>query len=339
LVNHPENLPKKEIAKVTSFWFENIKADYYWLKTVQYIWWNAFRSEYKRYLYLILDLITELNPYFEFPYIIWQLLLPAYEPNYEFIDKEEQEIHTEEAVQIWLKWIKNFCDIKKLELIENEGDLLKIWNNVEYKNPCRSYKVPFYLAYIYWFYKNDPLESAKYYKIASANEDSPSWAKTMAAIMPWKWWNREKSFFMFLTLANFLEPNNEICNVFVNKLNEIWNKIWYVKEIELNWELVKGINNLRSETFSFDETIIKDTKCENYINKAVRELNLAYIDLADAKFQLDKQTHSLDAKELYYEWYMDYLPVDFQQYKDYGIIYIYNENVGNYDYKMGTYSN
>jgi uncharacterized protein YpmB len=37
LVNHPENLPKKEVAKATSFGFENLKADYYWLKTIQYI--------------------------------------------------------------------------------------------------------------------------------------------------------------------------------------------------------------------------------------------------------------------------------------------------------------
>ncbi|MDR0772238.1 MAG: hypothetical protein LBF15_04330 [Candidatus Peribacteria bacterium] len=37
MVNHPENLPKKEVAKATAFGFENLKADYYWLKTIQYI--------------------------------------------------------------------------------------------------------------------------------------------------------------------------------------------------------------------------------------------------------------------------------------------------------------
>jgi hypothetical protein len=51
--------------------------------------------------------------------------------------------------------------------------LLKVWNNIEYKNPCIGYQVPFYLAYIYWFYMNKPLESAKYYKVASAVETSP----------------------------------------------------------------------------------------------------------------------------------------------------------------------
>jgi hypothetical protein len=34
---------------------------------------------------------------------------------------------------------------------------------------------------------------------------------------------------------------------------------------------------------------------------------------------------------------MDYLPIDFQQYEDYGIIYTFNEDVWNYDYKMWVY--
>jgi uncharacterized protein YpmB len=36
-VSHPESLPKKDVAKAASFGFQNIKADYYWLKTIQYI--------------------------------------------------------------------------------------------------------------------------------------------------------------------------------------------------------------------------------------------------------------------------------------------------------------
>jgi hypothetical protein len=48
----------------------------------------------------MLDLITELNPFFEYPYVIGELLLPAYESRYEFIDEDEQEIHTNEAMEI-----------------------------------------------------------------------------------------------------------------------------------------------------------------------------------------------------------------------------------------------
>jgi hypothetical protein len=161
----------------------------------------------------------------------------------------------------------------------------------------------------------------------------------MAAIMPSKWWNREKSFFMFLTLANFLEPNNEVCNWFENELTNLWTWIFTTKELKLDSTTLKNIENIRKESFDGqdDEPLLRDTQCSNYINKAIRELNLEYIDQADAKYQQDNWTHSWTAKELYELWYMDYLPIDFQQYEDYGIIYIYKESVWNYDYEMGRY--
>ncbi|MDR2640586.1 MAG: hypothetical protein LBC61_04675 [Candidatus Peribacteria bacterium] len=60
-----------------------------------------------------------------------------------------------------------------MELVDQEDDLMKLWNDSRYENSCLSYQVPFYLAYVYWFYKNDPTTSAKYYKIASTSKDSP----------------------------------------------------------------------------------------------------------------------------------------------------------------------
>jgi len=59
-----------------------------------------------------------------------------------------------------------------LDKIINENDLQKIWTNEEFKDPCREFMVPYYLAYIYYFYKKDPLEASKYYKIASANTNA-----------------------------------------------------------------------------------------------------------------------------------------------------------------------
>ena len=339
LINHPENLPEKNIAKATSFWFENLKADIYWLKTIQYIGSNAFHSEYKKFLFAILDLVTELNPYFEKPYIIGQLLLPGYEEKYEFITKEEQKVHTKQAELIWLKWVKNFCNQEKIDLIENENNLLKIWNNKEYQNPCLSYKVPYYLAYIYYYYYNDPINSAKYYKISSANIDSLEWAKTMAAIMQWKWWNREKSFFMFLNLAKFVEPENEVCDIFSKELENIWIWVFINKNISLNWELLKNIEIVRKKAFEnlSEEEQTEESKCANYINKAVREINLEYIELANKKYFSEKNKNSINAKQLFKEWFLEYLPVDFQQNKDYWIIYKFNENIWNYDYDMWVY--
>lgn len=339
LINHPENLPKKSIAKATAFWFENVKADIYWIETIQYIGSNAFHGEYKKYLFSILDLVTELNPYFEKPYIVWQLLLPSYQKQYELINEEEQKIHTNEAIEIWLKWVKNFCDPEKIELINNENNLLKIWNTEIYSDPCLSYKIPYYLAYVYFFYKNDPINSARYYKISSANKDSVEWAKTMAAIMQWKWGNREKSFFMFLNLAKFIEPENEVCNIFWDELESIWVDLFLTKKLKINGDFLKKIESIRKEVFSNidQKELIDDSKCTNYINKAIRELNLDYIEKANNKFFNETWSNSFDAMELFKKWYLDYLPTDFQQDEDMWIIYKFNTNTNHYDYDMWRY--
>lgn len=342
-VEHPENLPTKEAASNTAFWFKNLKADIYWLKAIQYIWSNAIWSEYKKYLFFMIDLITELNPYFEHPYTIWQLLLPNHNERYEDISKEEIERHKDEWIKIWLKWIKNFCDLEKIELIKNEDNLQKIWTEDKFKNPCSEYNIPNYLAYIYFYYKHDPATASTYYKVASAIEDWLSWSKIMAAIMSGKWWNREKAYFMFLNIAKNIESTDEICLAFTDNLEKVWTEIFIKKSIGLKWEILKSIWEKRDEIFwefteEMEEEILSDTKCWNYLNKAIRELNLAYIEKAEIKYFADKWEHSYNAQDLFDDWYMEYLPIDFQQYDDYWIIYKFNDDTMNYDYKMWNYN-
>jgi hypothetical protein len=57
-------------------------------------------SEYKKYLFSIIHLVTDLNPYFEKPYVIAQLLLPDYNPQYEDINEEQQEAYIQQAIEI-----------------------------------------------------------------------------------------------------------------------------------------------------------------------------------------------------------------------------------------------
>ncbi len=345
LIEHPENLPTKETAKNTAFWFKNLRADLYWLQTIQYIWSNAISSDYKKYLFIIIDLITELNPYFEHPYIIWTLLLPDYNHRYENLDKWEQEKYIKQWEEIWLKWVKNFCDLDKIELIKKEDNLEKIWSddkNNPYKNPCESYNIPYYLAYLYYFYGNDPINASVYYKIASANDDSTKWLKVMAAIMQWKWWNREKSYFMLLNLANFVNTNEQVCNDFSKELEKVWIWIFIQKNIPLDEKIIENIENIRTDIFweynKDDEDALLSTECNNYVNKAVRELNLAYIEQANEEFKKDNNWNpALNAKWLFDDWYIKFLPTDFQQYDDYWIIYEYNKDTKNYDYSMWTY--
>jgi len=341
-VKHPENLPTKEAAVNSSFWFKTLKWDIYWLKTIQYIGWNAIWSEYKKYLFAMIDLITELNPYFEHPYSIGQLLLPSYNQRYENLEEEEQMRNRNEAVKLWLKWIETFCNAEKIELIKAENDLQKIWSQDKFKNPCSEYNIPYYLAYVYYYYMNDPKNAADYYKVASAIEDGLSWSRVMAAIMSWKWWNREKSYFMFLNIAKSIETEDEVCLAFAGDLEKVWAEIFINKRFKLSWKVLKNIEESRTKIFwefseEVEEEILSDTKCWNYLNKAIRELNLEYIEIADKLYTKEKWEHSYDALQLQEEWYLDYLPTDFQQYDDYWIIYKYNDDIWNYDYEMWNY--
>ncbi len=342
IVNHPENLPKKEVAKITSFWFKNFRADLYRLQTIQYIWWNVIGSEYKKYLYIILDLVTELNPYFEHPYIVWELLLPSYNERYENLSEEEQQKNIDQSVLLWIKWVNNFCDLEKIESIKKESDLRKIFTDEKYTNPCKDYKIPYYLAYIYYFYLHDWKKASDYYKVTSANKNSVEWAKTMAAIMQGKWWDREKSIYMFLNLAKSIENEDKGCIEFANYLESEFYKVTSNKAI-LDDLLIAKVENLRNQIFGWiweynDEEFLWDTRCKSYANKAVREMNLYFLENANKEYKKDHNwTSAMNAKVLQDDWYIKFLPTDFQQYEDYWIIYIYNKDLGVFDYEMGNY--
>lgn len=343
LVEHPEWLPKVEMAKYTSIWFQNVRADWYRLETIQYIGGNAVGAEYKKYLFKVLQLVTGLNPYFQHPYVIGELLLPDYNERYENLPESEQERNLDESIELGKMGIQNFCDAKKVEELKTEFNLVKIWTTPYYETTCKSYEIPFYLAYIYYFYKHDALTAAWYYRVASSNKDAPEGSKIMTAIMQGKWGDREKSILMFLNLAKNFDKDDEDCQWFVNGMEQL--TLWVTQQkVTLNKQIMQEVQTKRAEFIGWfnekEELKIFDATCKNYVNKAVRELNLMYIEAGDKKYQ---QTHDIDtkrtAKDLFKMGYIDFLPIDYQQYKgkDYGIIYEYNPDLKRFDYDMGTY--
>ncbi len=337
-IEHPEWLPTKQVAKISSFWFENMRADIYWLNVIQYIWANAIKASYKVYLYKMLDLISALNPYFSHPYKLGLLLLPDYNQRYENLDLKTQKKYKLEAIKIGLKGMKNLCDFKKVNAIIKEHNLEKIWTQKKYKNPCIDSMIPYYLAFDYYFYLNDPISSANYYKVSSANEDSLKWSRILAAIMQWKWGDRKKAFFMFINMAISTSSNKKdiICHKFAQNLQNIW--IWiFENKIPLNWNILKKISQLRNKfIWEYDEKKnIKKWECTNYLNKATRQLNLYYIKQANNKFRKDHNWKSaLTTEQLYKKWYIKYIPIDYQQSKNYWIIYKYNPKTDKFDTKM-----
>jgi hypothetical protein len=184
-----------------------------------------------------------------------------------------------------------------------------------------------------------PLEAAKYYKVASAIDDSLEWAKIMSAIMQGKGWDREKSIYMFLNMGKSIE-DDLVCRGLSTQIENIMN--WLTSgQLPLTGQLISDIWDARTDVFwefndDTKEIAMSDTSCQNYVNKAVRELNLLYLELANKRFISENEwVSATDGEQLLEEWYIDYNPVDFQQYEDYGIRYDYNEETGNFDYGNG----
>lgn len=342
LVEHPERLPKAEYAKYLFPGFSNITANIYWLQSIQYIWRNALTSEYRRYLAEMIELITELNPYFESPYIIGQLLLPS-DGNqmYENFTNEEIEHTTEKARILWYKWIQNFCDKEKLEIIFNENNLRHIIENDKFKNPCQSYKIPYHLAYIYFFYLKNYELASNYYKAVSAQRDAPFWARNLAAIMQWRSGQRETSLYMFLTLAQSTQDEDEVCQIISHDIENIYITL-QSRNQPLEWRLIAEIQELRDTLFTNIEEendLLSGPQCSDHLNRAIRELALLYLDEADARFRRDfpGELSAMTPERLSELWYIDFVPKDFQQYEDYGMMYRFNEEIWGFDFKIDFY--
>ncbi len=345
IVKHPEFIPTTNTIKLSSAWFSNLISDFYWLDAVQYIWWNAIWAEYKKYLYVMLNLITDLNPYFTYPYQIWELLLPSTNERYENFSEEEQNKSSLEWLKLWLKWIEKTCNKDKVGLIKQEFDLKKLWTDKKYQDPCLEPMIPYYLAYIYYWNFFDGIKSAQYYKVTSANTTALSWSRIMVAIMQWKWWDRTKSIMMFLSLAESMwQEKSETCINLSKELQILFLKMFQQNQ-ELNWKILMQIESTRKNFLKESwESDIDQSKtnienlCSNYINKAVREANLTYLEQADKKFFADKKAHAKSTQELFDKKYIDYFPRDFQKQEDnIEIIYFYNNKTWNWDYKMGNY--
>jgi hypothetical protein len=63
------------------------------------------------------------------------------------------------------------------------------------------------------------------------------------------------------------------------------------KELSLDENLIKALEEVRLVNFGEfskdDETQLSDTECISFLNKANRELNLAFLDQANEKYKLD----------------------------------------------------
>jgi hypothetical protein len=99
---------------------------------------------------------------------------------------------------------------------------------------------------------------------------------------------------MFLSLARSLGTSDDSCTFMTEKINDAYQYIAEQK-LELSSEIIFAIEEdskiiLPLLTEKNENDILDDTQCSNYLVKAIRELNLLYIEQADAQYVLDNPT-------------------------------------------------
>ena len=345
-IDHPEFIPSSRSAKISSLGFDNIVADTYWLGTIQYIGGNAYSSEFREYLSVLLSLVTDLNPSFEYPYTLGQLLLSSLDEYHDHVNATDQKKFAQQAEQLGLKGIKNLCDANKIEKIVQAKTPAEAWNNASVKNPCKSFYLPYYLAYNYYWGLKDPQNAAKYYRIAASHTDAPLGAKIMSVIMTGKSGERQTSALMFLNLAETTaKQNSALCGEFSQKLQQVILNGSSQGLLFTNGNFLAQVDTLRQKiTEDLGEKDVDasaanvDDFCSVNLNKAVREINLGYLDNASQNCKTANLHDGMRTKELLKNGCIDYKPIDFQKLKNEKdtlyIDYFYNASIKKWDYKM-----
>lgn len=135
-------IPSGKFLKPFTLGFDQLAADYFWIKTISYFGDHLTSDREYPWLYHLLDLVTTLDPNFIWPYYFGGIVLSV------------------EAKQV-----------EQSNLILNKA-------MVQYPDV---WKFPFYIGFNYWFHYNDPRKAASYIQRAAVLPGAPNYLKTFPA--------------------------------------------------------------------------------------------------------------------------------------------------------------
>lgn len=145
VINHPQPVPSAKSLKTVSLGFEQLLADYYWLKLISYVGDIGLqRRDRLAKAEQIIELVTEIDPHF----------VSAY-------------------------WFAAFIIGGDMRNPKRAGEILD-WGIQ--KNSDNWY-LPFIAGVNQYLYAGNETEAAKYYKIASKYPGAPAWLRRQAQIL------------------------------------------------------------------------------------------------------------------------------------------------------------
>jgi len=135
-------IPSGDFLKPITFGFNQVIADYFWIKTVGYFGEHLMSDRNYPWLYPMLDLVTTLDPQFIWPYYFGGIILSL----------EAQQV--EQSNLILKKAIHSHPD---------------------------NWQFLFFLGFNYWYHDNNLLQAAFYLKQAAMQPNAPPYLKTFPA--------------------------------------------------------------------------------------------------------------------------------------------------------------
>lgn len=172
--------------------WQQLYADMMRIGSIQYIGVNL-GSNGDKWLYTLLDTLTTLSPFWAYPYGFSQLVVPMQKT----IDEgtwaaESMAIRKrswDNGIKLAQKWEFYLCDANKIAAITGmtQEEFINLVyqkdNHPEYLNPCKSYEIPHYMAFNYFYYLADSEHAAEQYRVSAFHNTSPSLTPMMAALV------------------------------------------------------------------------------------------------------------------------------------------------------------
>ncbi|MBF0468823.1 MAG: hypothetical protein HQK61_08065 [Desulfamplus sp.] len=139
-------LPSGKFLQGAALCYDEMLADFMFIKTIGYLGSHAETDRNYTYLDQMLNVVTTLDPFYEFPYEFGGIVLAT-----------------------------------EVGKVDSSISLLKKGMENVPQNHERYWYLPFYYAFNFMYYKNDYLTAAKYIELSTKYKNSPSYLPLLAA--------------------------------------------------------------------------------------------------------------------------------------------------------------
>ncbi len=233
---------------------QQIYADMQWLGSIQFVGGQANPNELLG-LSKLLDNLSNLAPYWQYPYAFGQLLVPM--PKMAEWRSPDDMIKQswEDAKVLSNKWEYYTCDpqkISKISGLDHENFITKVYDTSMqdgFKNPCPSYERSHYAAFNAFYFRKDSEESARNYKVSSFTEWSPWLAPIMAALVYGRWGEHIKSASIWYDKFLSFQQRGDQNEIITKEMNEALKKAVFELQLQIITEADNASNKQCKQSF------------------------------------------------------------------------------------------